>query len=382
MCKRVLDIDNLDHLECGADIHDEIVSEPETKRRRITSNSTTTPISSIPHTETLTITDDNVPIVNQSISLFPDNDDNKQFLSIYQTLSSMNIFNLNVPIDILRIIAHNAVGIIIPCPLCKDTETLVMYKDIKSPINPINTCDCDKCESSKNLLVCCLNTPKNQKKCEFCDKIYCITCCNKYNCMNPCTGCGYEFCYTIDCGVQCPVTKQFYCEACLEYLCQCDHCGEYADSITQMECACCHFQSNCECSACEYKWHRWDECEDCGEYICADCMISCINCDDKRFCAKCLKKETRECAECGDICCDKCISETKCISIRCWDVHCKTCVYKCQRSSVCDNYYCKDCKNICPYCEGWYCDECIEPEGHECKEFVDISESDDFYYKI
>ena len=380
MSKRVLD--NHGTLESCADFHDEIVSEPETKRRRITLSPSSS-ISNKLDLDTITSHNHNLPIAQKSISLFSNNDDNKQFLSIYQTLSSINILNFNVPMDILRIIAYNAVGVIIPCPLCKDTETLVMYQDRNAPMNPINTCHCDKCESDRNLLVCCLNTPKNQKICEFCDKIYCITCCDKYNIMNPCSSCGYQFCSTNNCGVQCPVTKDFHCEVCLGYLCQCDDCGEYAHRLEQMECACCHFTSQSCCSACEYKWHRWDECQDCGQDICANCTEPCTNCDDdKRFCTKCLKKFKRECVECGDICCDECISQTKCISIQCWNVHCKECVHKCQRSSICDNHFCKDCKNVCAYCEGWYCDECIEPEGHECKEFVDISETDDFHYTI
>ena len=152
-------------------------SEPDKKRIRTTTDtsessntdtsSSTTTNSSTPNYNYNNL-NFNVSIFNQTHFFLIDTDDRQQFVSIYNTLESLNIFDLNVPTDILHIISYNAVGNVVSCPVC-DTETLVMHNDINN--NKFKKCRCDKCDYYCNLLICCLQNELNQINCEECRKV-------------------------------------------------------------------------------------------------------------------------------------------------------------------------------------------------------------------
>ena len=359
-------------MDSNQDIPQEAIDvEPQPKRRRIMTkaSSNTNTCSSTLTSRTSNNLDLDLPVVNKLRSFLINTDDRKQFLSTYNTLTSLNIFNLNIPVEILHIISQHAIGTVVLCPICKDSETLIMHHDIDT--QQFVTCCCDTCDNYHNILLCCLKKPINQKKCDICDNIYCIECYKNQNCLQTCISCHKQFCDEYqsdgDCGVKCPVSHVYYCCECREYLAQCDFCDKIGTSIFSLDCGCCYRNSPSACSNCENRWHGWGSCIECGKYTCSDCIRQCEYCIDATFCQKCMKEDKKKCFECGNPCCDDCF--IRC-SIECWDKHCKNCVDKCDRS-LCENYYCKDCANKCQYCTNNFCDQCIEPNSHNCTQFID-----------
>ena len=261
-------------------------------------------------------------------------DDCKQILSTYNTLKSLNIFDLDIPIDILQIISQHAVGTVVLCPICKDTETLIAFHDLETEL----CCGCYACDNYNGILVCCLKKRINQKRCFACNCVYCIQCYNNQQCVQKCLACDRQFCdpniSEFDCGIRCSVTRDPYCWECRDCLPQCDFCGRYATNISSLKCACCKRDSR-SCSTCEYKLLANGRCSciACGEYTCHDCIRQCQCCVYATFCQRCMEEEHKKCNDCGDPCCDDCYGEC---SIEGCDKRCKSYANKCNRST-CEN---------------------------------------------
>ena len=140
-------------------------------------------------------------------------------------------------------------------------------------------------------------------------------------------------------------------------------------------------------------------CENCGIQGCQECgfVEDCINCF-KLLCEDCM--EDKECSECCEHYCSNCVSTTSCngcsemitICNKCYEtVHCHNCWNsihnECLKDVVCgaclknigsfcpqcsEHYLviCENCSqeiNVCPNCEGCYCQIC---KKYTCKKYL------------
>ena len=328
--------------------------EPDKKRSRVGNN---------PDNDSNTI-DTNLSLVSSketTLLPFDTQNDTDEFLLIYTTLIQLNLFNLIVPIDILKIIAYNSVGTIILCPICTISETLIMF----SNMNQFDTCSNKKCDNYNSKLVCCQTNQENQIKCDLCDKIYCVNCCDEYDCLHKCfeIGCGDKCCDSCSvadsggyhCCNNCYNRSIVICKYCHHFF----ENGYGARSVLCSSCETYHFDSNCcgdtSCIEQQLEDARVYECHNCGEIYCSNCrQPSCEICGlDDKFCKECVVFYQCKVQNCGTMICQHCMIE--CDNIECETKCCKKdCVRHCDE---CGTNWCNDCAKSNQYCNrnGDYC---------------------------
>ena len=194
--------------------------------------------------------------------------------------------------------------------------------------------------------------------------------------------CNQQFCnprrHNSCCGIK-TLGGDDYCLDCSCDLSQCDVCRSYIGyDEREMSIKCCScFESRITCTHndCMDRLYDWDECDQCQRYICPYCVDYCQCCGDSPLCRECRDMWSRNCVDCEDACCNDCYAKcaAECSDKNGTDKHCKNCAILCMRTT-CENYCCRDCVNKCGYCNNDYCHECIEPNSHNCEEFLDIDE--------
>lgn len=226
-------------------------------------------------------------------ALFNNSTDNNQFVSILNTLKSigwLNMYNIDIPHDILKIIAFNATGTIILCDICFETETFVIYDaNYHLPHETIpykcNSSDCGK------ILVCCQgsNDSDLSHQCYMCECHYCNDCSSSQ--IISCGDCNKNFCR------KCKKSARLcrYCKVSVCTKCESDRNGiPFFDT----------------CQRCSIKI-----CESCSEMsTCNDCnRMYCQNCGEFGQCGACYKEYCNDCCEnttqcdfCGQVYCIQC----------------------------------------------------------------------------
>ena len=245
------------------------------------------------------------------VTAFKNQADNDAFLLILGALKSISwhdIYSIDIPHDILHVIAYHTTGTIIPCDICNLTETLIMNdssfcQDLdkgKPEICAIKTC-------SKRL-ICCYQ--KEEKKCSLCQRVYCFNCfntiykrcfnslCDKIVCNNCANGC--EKCFMVYCD-RCNVDNfgDIYVKKCGNNKCGESNCST---CVFRQECLYCNKEF---CQECKSEW--W--CDKCQQGYCGDCQP--------------LALETT-CDDCGDIFCSDC-KKTGFICNKCNLYYCQAC---------------------------------------------------------
>ena len=354
-----------------------------------------------------------ITITKSTESLYTTEDDKNEFLLIYTTLISVNIFNLNIPIDILRIIAHNAVGTVVQCSICKDIETLITHENK----NEFTSCNCETCDKFQRKLVCCEKEAENHCSCVDCGIIYCNECQEKFNCLHECESpyctqfrcesCvdNFYFCSDIDLNSD---EGHYFCEGCVyDSMGRCDVCDKHFDlnrlgswnDGCDLDCAVCKigshrysgYESICGRKAClDAQWEEYQSeygfarCNSCNQDICGECGTKCEICE-KVSCIPC--KSVDGCCLCGvGICKPKenesnyngngtsdgdGDSDSGCGSINVENIDCSGSFVGCVNCGKVCCYECKDKwmimgANLCPYCNTRYCNDCIDIQNHNC----------------
>ena len=172
-------------------------------------------------------------LVNENIiSVFEHEDDHNKFIEYYESLNSLNLYNISIPSEIWKEIAEYSVG---TRSTCKNEECKEEIWRTEGGNKEGYDSYIDQCGNW-----CCFTC--GEWFCPQCKFIYCTHCEDYY-----CDGCKAE---SIE---ECKQCKQITCNACLEvddHKAFCDNCNVYlcADckEICKEECdsECC----NCGCT--------------------------------------------------------------------------------------------------------------------------------------